>query len=102
MSVSGFELSLMRQSISDWQRLDELMTGAKTSLSTASTSGLPPSVQPAGALFLQRWAGFAGESAVIARGFADALTAASDDYLTTDDTVDQRYAELDGRLGPER
>jgi hypothetical protein len=101
MSVSGFELNLMRQSISDWQRLDELMTSSKTSLSRASTAGLPPSVQPAGALFLERWSGFAGESAAIAKGFADALTAASDDYLTTDDSVDQRFAELDGRLGPE-
>lgn len=100
MSISGLELNLMRQSISDWKHLDELMTGSEKALSTASTAGLPPSVQPAGALFLERWSGFAGESAAIARGFADALSAASDDYLTTDDSVDERFAQLDGRLGP--
>jgi hypothetical protein len=102
MSISGLEYSAMLRSIADWQRLDQLMTSSKSALGTASTSGLPPSVQAAGALFLERWSGFAGESAVIARGFAEALSAASDDYRTTDDSVDQRYAELDGRLGPER
>ncbi len=102
MSVSGLEYDAIRRSIADWQRLDQLMTGSKAALEAASTAGLPPSAQPAGTLFLERWSGFAGESAVIARGFADALTAASDDYLTTDDSVDQRFAELDGRLGPER
>lgn len=102
MSVSGIEYNAMSRSITDWEHLDQLMTGSKSALSTASTAGLPPSVQPAGALFLERWSGFAGESALIARGFAGALTAASDDYLNTDDSVDQRYTQLDGRLGPTR
>lgn len=102
MSVMGLEYTRLMRSVTDWQQLSELMSGSQQELSTASTAGLPPSAQPAGALFLERWAGFAGESALIAQGFVDALTAAADDYRNADDTVDQRYAEIDGRLGSER
>lgn len=102
MSTSGIEYSAIRMAVTDWQALSGLMARSETDLRSASTGGLAPTVQGAANTFLQKWAGFAGESSAIGQGFADALTAASDDFLNTDRSVDEQFAHLDGRLGPER
>lgn len=78
------------------------MESAARDLRSASASSLPPSVQAAATTFLTRWAGYAGESAAIARGFVGALQATSNDYSTSDDAADRQFSDLDGRLGSAR
>lgn len=102
MSTMGVEGNALRTGSADWARLSELMTSTSGSVGEASTAGLAPSVQGAAAAFLSAWSGYAGESAAIATGFSGALDAASDDFTNRDDEADQRFSQLDSRLGPAR
>lgn len=102
MSQMGLEYDAIRTAVGDWQRLDELMTTSRRALADASTGALPPSVQGAASGFLTAWAGYAGESAAIAAGFAQALDATSLDFAGTDEADGARWQQLDGRLGPAR
>ena len=60
------------------------------------------SVQASAATFLERWSGYAGESADIAEGFSGALKATLNDYTTAEDANDRQFSDIDGRLGPAR
>lgn len=96
------ECGALRTAVEDWRRLNELMTSSQRALGDASAGALPPSVQGAGSAFLAAWAGYAGESAALCSGFADALEATSVDWSGTDEADDARWTQLDGRLGPSR
>ena len=102
MREMGLELGALRVGSRDWSDLAERMTTTATYFQQASGYALGDSVQAAATSFLDAWAGYAGESAAIATGFSDALTAAADSYGGSDDGADQGFADLDGRLGPAR
>lgn len=102
MGEMGLELSSLRAGSRDWSDLSDRMTTTATYFEQASAFSLGDSVQAAATSFLDAWAGYAEESAAIATGFSDALTAAADGYGGTDDTSDQGFSDLDGRLGPAR
>lgn len=92
----------LRRGTAAWEDQVDLMTTAAGDLGRASSGALPPSAQPSAGTFLQRWSGYAQESATIARGFHGALQATANDYSTAEDEADRRFSDLDGRLGPER
>ncbi|WP_370288379.1 hypothetical protein [Nocardioides sp.] len=92
----------LRRGTAAWEDQIDLMTTAAGELGRASVTALPPSAQGSAATFLERWSGYAQESAAIARGFHGALRATADDYSTADDATDRRFSDLDGRLGPAR
>jgi hypothetical protein len=96
------EYGAIRVAVADWQRLDELMTSSQRALADASTAALPPSAQAAGSGFLSAWSDYAGESAAIAGGFADALEATWVDVAHTDGAGGAWWDLLNGRLGPSR
>lgn len=102
MSEMGIELGSLRAGSRDWSELSERMTTTATYFEQASGFSLGDSVQVAATSFLDAWAGYAGESAAIATGFSEALTAAADSYGQSDDAADQGFGDLDGRLGPAR
>lgn len=102
MSQLRLEHAALRTGGQQWRALQELMATTSRDLEGAPVAGLPPAVQPAGTTFLSRWAGYAGQSAEIAGGFAGALAAAQDDFLRTEDATDRRFSDLDGRLGSAR
>ena len=85
-----------------WDDLQELMTSAASELSGASSSGFAPSVQVAASAFLRAWAGFAGESATMSSGFAQALRSSGTLYDQGDLLGEAELKQLDGRLGPSR
>lgn len=85
-----------------WTRLAELMRNTQQELSDAPAAGLAPSVRGAASSFLTAWAGYAGESAAIGDGLAEALRVLQYDVATTDEERQQIFRDLDGRLGPAR
>jgi hypothetical protein len=102
VSTFGLEYNALTAGAQDWRDLAELMTDTSRGLADQPTSAIPASAQDAAASFLSAWSGFAGESAEIATGFAGALDATRSSYRSADDATDQRFAHLDGRLGPRR
>lgn len=98
----AWQTESLRRGTQGWDSQEALMESAARDLRGASCAALPPSVRGAATTFLSRWAGYAEESTSIARGFVGALRATADDYSTSDDAVDRRFSDLDGRLGPAR
>ncbi|WP_121256266.1 hypothetical protein [Nocardioides ferulae] len=86
----------------DWGDLAELMERSSSDLGGQGVGALAPSVQAAASAFLTAWAGYAGESAAIARGFSSALDALVADATHTDDAIDTHFGGIDARLGPAR
>lgn len=97
-----WQMESLRTGTQGWESQESLMEATARDLRNASSSALPPSAQGAATTFLSRWAGYAAESTAIAQGFVGALKATADDYSTSDDAVDRRFSDLDGRLGPAR
>lgn len=97
-----WDMETLRRGTAGWEDQERLMESAARDLRSASPSPLPPGVQGAATAFLNRWAGYAGESTAIARGFVGALKATGNDYSTSDDAADRQFSDLDGRLGPAR
>ncbi len=97
-----WEMQTLSLGTTGWESQERLMGATARSFSSASASALPPSVQSAATTFLTRWSGLAAESTAIAQGFVGALQATANDYSTSDDAVDRRFSDLDGRLGPSR
>ena len=102
MTHIRWESAAIGYGVERWEDQALLMDGAVRDLGRASVSGLAPSVQGAASSFLSAWAGYAGESQVIAEGFVAALRAATADMSGTDEAQGSGYADLDGRLGPAR
>ncbi|GAA1916270.1 hypothetical protein [Nocardioides hwasunensis] len=97
-----WQMETLRRGTTAWESQEELMDATARALGGASSAALPPSVQAAATSFLTGWAGHAGESAEIARGFVGALQATADDYSTSEDAVDRQFSDLGARLGPAR
>lgn len=102
MSSMGVEHDALVAGARDWRTLSRLMTTSARALADQGTAGIPSSAQGAARAFLSSWSGSASESAEIATGFAGALDATRDNYASADDATDRRFADLDGRLGPQR
>ncbi|MDN4160981.1 hypothetical protein [Nocardioides abyssi] len=102
MSTFGAEYSELSLGSTNWQALAELMTSTSRELDRQSVAALAPGVQSAAQAFLTAWSGYAAESSTLATGFADALDARVTDYSGTDQGADERFTDLDGRLGPAR
>lgn len=101
MSSIGVEHNALVSGAKDWESLATLMDNTSQELTDQSTSPIPESARSAASTFLTRWAGYAGESSEIATGFSGALDASVDNYFTADDAADRKFADLDGRLGPQ-
>lgn len=98
----GVAAGSLTTTAAQWDDLQELMTGAAAELAGASSSGFAPSVQVSASAFLRAWAGFAGESATMSAGFAQALRSSSTLYDQGDRRTAADLERLDGRLGPSR
>lgn len=85
-----------------WQGLAESMERAHTDISGAGTAGLPPDVAAAGSAFLSRWSELTQQSREIANDFAAALEQSDTRYRIGDEQAQDRFHQLDGRLGGER
>jgi hypothetical protein len=98
----GVFADTLTSTAAQWDDLQELMTSAASELSGASSSGFAPSVQVSASAFLRAWAGFAGESATLSTGFAQALRSSNTLYDQGDRLSEAELKRLDGRLGPSR
>ena len=97
-----WDLQTLRLGTAGWESQERLMDATARALDSASASALPQSVQQAATTFLDRWSGYAEQSAAIAQGFVGALRATGNDYSTSDDATDRQFSDLDARLGPAR
>lgn len=100
---SGYEYALEHRAMTDgadaWDRLAQLAADSGRDLEGAAVTGLPDTVQAAATTFLDRWAGYAGESSAIAEGMAAALRATAADGLGIDEATAALYDRLDTALG---
>ena len=97
--TSGMQYGAMSGASEEWRDISELMDGARTRLSGASSGVFAPSVQGAADAFLTAWQGFTLDSADIATGLAEALEMNVYDQRAVDEVVRDGF---DGRLGPSR
>jgi hypothetical protein len=102
--VTGYGLgpSSVPWAVGQWEDLEELMEKSRSALAAAGATGLAPSVQAAATSFLTAWAGYAGESKVMAGGFVAALHTTDAAYTGQETLTEEQLKNLDGRLGPAR
>jgi hypothetical protein len=100
MSYTAYYIPALRNAVDGWEQVEPLMRSTSGDFATASVSALAPSVQSAATTFLSAWKGFADESAAIVGGFAEQLTAFTNDMVGVEDGVKTNFDSLDARLGP--